>query len=73
MHFVEVGEFESIPEDVLGAEERALVLAVAVFARDLFALLDVEGRIDAVDRPRGWEGADFRLVMGGAHAARCAD
>jgi hypothetical protein len=49
MHFIEISQFEAIPEDVLGSEKRALVFAVAVLFRDLLSLLNVESRINAAN------------------------
>jgi hypothetical protein len=42
MHFIEISQFEAIPEDVLGSEKGALVFAIAVFFRDLLSLLNIE-------------------------------
>jgi hypothetical protein len=68
VHFIEIGEIKSVPENIFGSEKRALVLAVAVSARNLFALLDVEGGINAVDFPSRWEFPDFGLLEFRAHA-----
>jgi hypothetical protein len=67
VHLIEVGQFESIPENVLGAEKRALMLSVAVSTRNLFALLNVERRINAVDFPSRRELTNFGLLELHAH------
>lgn len=49
MHFIEISQFESIPEDVFGTEKWALVFAIAVPFRYLLSLLNVESRINAAN------------------------
>ena len=62
VHLIEVGQFESIPEDVLGAEKRALVLAVAISTRNLFALLNIKSGINAVDIPIRGKPSNLRFL-----------
>jgi hypothetical protein len=59
VHFVEVGQIQAIPENILGAQKWLLVFADAAFLRDLSSLLDIEKGVEAINPPVRREDTQF--------------